>query len=183
MNSLVNAVKKAMPPKGNLRRYRVGILYNGNPKLVDAVLALGHRTVVFSDQFRPLYKMLKHYRRRGGQVFDTTLMAEASLDALPIAEKSLDVLILSNGLMCRGTAPAARLSALKRLIKPGGYLLTFSCSHHIQSNTFIDMVASAARNINRTYQITRHYHQAPDHPSLLTMPETSYFKGLMLHNL
>ena len=113
-----------MPPKGNLRRYRVGVLYNGNPHLVDAIMGLGHRTVVFSDRFRPLFKLLKVHQKGKGRLFDTTLLLETSLNALPIADKSLDVLILSNGLVCRGAAPPAEyLEGLKRLIRPEGTII------------------------------------------------------------
>ena len=124
MNNLINAVKKAMPPKGNLRRYRVGILYNGNPKLVEALLALGHRTVIFSEQFRPLYKISRAFQKTNrSQLFDTTVMIESSLDAIPIRHESLDVLILSNGVICRGMPPRQRLSGLQRLVKPGGVII------------------------------------------------------------
>ncbi len=123
MSSLATAILKAMPPKGNLRRFRVGIFYNGNPQLVDSLVALGHRTVIFSNQFRPLYRMLRAFQKRDVRLFDTTAILETALDALPIAEKSLDVLIVSSGLSRRGGSPAEQLETLGRLIKPGGTMI------------------------------------------------------------
>ena len=121
MSSLLDTVVKAMPPKGNLRRYRVGVMFNGNPALVDGILALGHRTVVFSEKFRPLYRIHRAYRRIAAEtLFDTAMMMEVSLDALPIAPNSLDVLILSNGLVVKNGPPSRVLKNLKRLLKPGG---------------------------------------------------------------
>jgi hypothetical protein len=112
---------KAMPPKGNLRRYRVGVLFNGNPDLVAGILALGHRSIVFSDRFRALYRVHRAYRKVAADtLFDTAMMIEVSLDALPIAPSSLDVLIVSNGLTFKRSTPEALLEKLESLIKPGG---------------------------------------------------------------
>ena len=79
--------------------------------------------MVFSDQFRPLFKILRTFRKSGVRHFDTTLLIETALDALPIADRSLDVLVLSNGLMCRGTTPPVCLENLKRLLKPDGIII------------------------------------------------------------
>lgn len=124
MNSLLDSVVKAMPPKGSLRRYRVGILFNGNPGLVEGLLSLGHRTVVFSDNFHPLYRIYRSFRKVAEPaIFDTAIILEASLDALPIAPGSLDVLIISGGLGHKRETATQRLVHLKHLIKPGGVLI------------------------------------------------------------
>lgn len=62
------------------------------------------------------------------------------------------------------------------VLKPGGILLTASCSHHIFRQTFEDVVALAARKTGRTLQLLHRAGAAPDHPVLPAMPETEYLK-------
>jgi hypothetical protein len=146
MSRLVESVIRAMPPKGNLRRYRVGILFNGNPGLVEQILGLGHRTVVFSNRFHPLYRVYRAYRKvAAASLFDTVMLVETSLDAVPIAPASLDVLLLSNGLTGHGLSSVAVLSDLKRLIKPEGSLIWPERS----SDGFWGKVSTATRPFSR----------------------------------
>ena len=72
------------------------------------------------------------------------------------------------------------LRALKRLT-PGGILATYSCSHHVTAEVFRDMVASAAHDAKRKVQVLEFCHQPPDHPVLVTMPESEYLRGYILH--
>ncbi len=62
------------------------------------------------------------------------------------------------------------------VLKPGGVLLTASCSHHIFRETFEDLIAAAAQNSGRTLQLLHRAGAAPDHPVLPGMPETEYLK-------
>jgi 23S rRNA (cytosine1962-C5)-methyltransferase len=66
-----------------------------------------------------------------------------------------------------------------RLLKPGGLLATFSCSGLLSADLFQKIVFSAAVDADRTVQILHHLHQGPDHPTLLTFPESAYLKGLL----
>lgn len=66
-----------------------------------------------------------------------------------------------------------------RLLKPGGILVTFSCSGAITSDLFQKIVFGALIDAGREAQIIRHLEQAPDHPVALTFPEGSYLKGLL----
>ncbi len=68
--------------------------------------------------------------------------------------------------------------ALKRLTD-GGHLFTFSCSHHMKRSRFRDIVRLAAYGTADLY-LVRELSQGPDHPVLLTIPETEYLKGLLL---
>jgi 23S rRNA (cytosine1962-C5)-methyltransferase len=68
------------------------------------------------------------------------------------------------------------LRALK-LLKPGGALATFCCSHHVDSELFQEVVLSAAYDARRVLRRTAAYTQAPDHPVLPSVPETEYLKG------
>jgi len=68
------------------------------------------------------------------------------------------------------------LRALK-LLKPGGTLATFCCSHHVDSNLFQDTVLSAAFDARKILRRIATYSQSPDHPIIPMIPETEYLKG------
>jgi 23S rRNA (cytosine1962-C5)-methyltransferase len=89
----------------------------------------------------------------------------------------------------RDSIPAARrgykeinLRALK-LLKPGGYLMTCSCSYHITEPLFLQIIAEAATDARRIVAVVERRTQAQDHPILLTMPETHYLKCMILRVL
>ena len=68
------------------------------------------------------------------------------------------------------------LRALK-LIKPGGVLATFCCSHHVSAELFLDSLLSAAFDTRRVLRRVATYAQSPDHPVIPMIPETEYLKG------
>lgn len=68
------------------------------------------------------------------------------------------------------------LRALK-LLKPGGTLATFCCSHHVDANLFQDTVLSAAFDARKLLRRITTYSQSPDHPMIPMIPETEYLKG------
>lgn len=68
------------------------------------------------------------------------------------------------------------LRALK-LLKPGGTLATFCCSHHVDAGLFQDTVLSAAFDARRILRRIAVYSQSPDHPIIPMIPETEYLKG------
>jgi 23S rRNA (cytosine1962-C5)-methyltransferase len=68
------------------------------------------------------------------------------------------------------------LRALK-LLKPGGTLATFCCSHHVDTRTFQDVILSAAFDCRRVLRRVATYSQGPDHPVIPMIPETEYLKG------
>jgi len=74
------------------------------------------------------------------------------------------------------------LRALK-MLKPGGYLVTCSCSFHVSEADLLEAVASAALDAHRTVVIVERRTQSRDHPILLTVPETHYLKCLILRVL
>jgi 23S rRNA (cytosine1962-C5)-methyltransferase len=65
-------------------------------------------------------------------------------------------------------------------IKPGGYLMTFSCSGAISADLFQKIVFGALADSGRQAQILRHLGPGDDHPVALTFPEGAYLKGLLL---
>ena len=83
----------------------------------------------------------------------------------------------------RATVPDAmrgykeiHLRALK-LLKPGGTLATFCCSHHVDATMFQAVILDAAYDARRILRRTAIYSQSPDHPVIPSIPETEYLKG------
>jgi 23S rRNA (cytosine1962-C5)-methyltransferase len=70
------------------------------------------------------------------------------------------------------------LRAIK-MISPGGTLVTCSCSHHVGMEEFSGVVRAAAADADRRVQVLEMRGAAPDHPAILTLPETSYLKCLI----
>jgi 23S rRNA (cytosine1962-C5)-methyltransferase len=67
-----------------------------------------------------------------------------------------------------------------KLLSKDGLLATFSCSHHVSDAAFAQTIADALVDARRSARKLRRFEQAPDHPVLPTLPETEYFKGLLL---
>lgn len=67
-----------------------------------------------------------------------------------------------------------------KLTRPGGFLLTFSCSGAMTPELFAKIVGDAARDAGRTARIVKVLGQAPDHPVTLDFPEGRYLTGLLL---
>ncbi len=67
------------------------------------------------------------------------------------------------------------LRALK-MLRPGGILVTCSCSYHVSQSNFLEMLAGAALDAHRTLRLIELRGQAKDHPVLLNVPETAYLK-------
>jgi 23S rRNA (cytosine1962-C5)-methyltransferase len=74
------------------------------------------------------------------------------------------------------------LRALK-ILKPGGFLITCSCSYHVSEALFLQIVAEAANDAHRNVVVVERRTQAQDHPILLTVPETHYLKCLIIKAL
>jgi 23S rRNA (cytosine1962-C5)-methyltransferase len=67
------------------------------------------------------------------------------------------------------------LRALK-MLRPGGILVTCSCSFHVSEAEFLEMLGSAAADAGRRVRILEKRGAAQDHPVLLNVPETAYLK-------
>ncbi|MCO5052800.1 MAG: class I SAM-dependent rRNA methyltransferase [Verrucomicrobiae bacterium] len=68
------------------------------------------------------------------------------------------------------------LRALK-LLRPGGVLATFCCSHHVPAAMFQDVILSAAYDTRHILRRIATYAQGLDHPIIPMIPETEYLKG------
>jgi 23S rRNA (cytosine1962-C5)-methyltransferase len=74
------------------------------------------------------------------------------------------------------------LRALK-LLRPGGYLITCTCSYHIKEHDFLNILASAAADAGAQLILREKRTQSRDHPILVSMPETYYLKCLVLQKV
>src|SRR5690606_25421724 len=74
------------------------------------------------------------------------------------------------------------LRALK-LLRPGGFLVTCSCSHHMPADEFYRLVLEAASDVRRPLRLVEMRGQARDHPILAGVPETAYLKCLVFQAL
>jgi len=71
------------------------------------------------------------------------------------------------------------LRALK-VLRPGGWLVTCSCSYHVDEALLEAIVREAARDAGRWVRLVERRSQARDHPVSLGVPETRYLKCLIL---
>jgi 23S rRNA (cytosine1962-C5)-methyltransferase len=70
------------------------------------------------------------------------------------------------------------LRAMK-MLRPGGILVTCSCSFHVSPADFLKVVADAAQDAHKSLRIIEHRGASKDHPILLNVPETSYLQCLI----
>jgi 23S rRNA (cytosine1962-C5)-methyltransferase len=161
---------------------RVADLFCYTGGFAAAALAGGARSVVAVDTSEPALALLARnapgasavcedvadYLRRDPGPFDLI-----ALDPPPLARRKRDV-------------PAAaraykdlNLRALRRTA-PGGQLLTFCCSHHVEPWLLRSIVFGAAEDAGREVQVLGVLGAPPDHPVALVHPEGEYLKGLLL---
>ncbi len=116
-------------------------------------------------------------------------VAEDCFEYLKTTQEAYDVIVLDPPAFAknaRSVPNASRgykelnLKAFKK-IKPGGILLTFSCSQNIDRDLFRKIVFSAAADARRNVRILHQLTQPTDHPVNIFHPEGEYLKGLVLH--
>jgi 23S rRNA (cytosine1962-C5)-methyltransferase len=125
----------------------------------------GARSVVGGDVFL----VLRRYRNGGppGGAFDLVI-----LDPPKFASSQAKVMDAARGYK------DVNLLAMQ-LLRPGGMLVTFSCSGLVSADLFQKIVFGASVDARRDVQIVERLAQGPDHPVLLTFPESAYLKGLI----
>jgi 23S rRNA (cytosine1962-C5)-methyltransferase len=70
-----------------------------------------------------------------------------------------------------------------KLLKPGGYLVTCSCSYNVSESAFANVIASAVADAHADVAVVEKRMQGRDHPVLMTVPETYYLKCFILRKL
>jgi len=71
------------------------------------------------------------------------------------------------------------LRALK-MLRPGGILVSCSCSYHVSSADLLDTIAAAARDSHRILRLLENRGAAADHPMVVGVPETAYLKCMIM---
>ncbi len=70
-----------------------------------------------------------------------------------------------------------------RLLTAGGVLATFSCSHHVTTQDWDELLQRAANETGSTLRLRNRLGQASDHPVLVNIPETEYLRGYVLEKV
>jgi 23S rRNA (cytosine1962-C5)-methyltransferase len=135
--------------------------------VADRNLALNPELVAQVDWIEAdAFELLREYEA-AGEVYDTIVLdPPAFAKSKRAAEGAL-----------RGYKEL-NLRAMK-MLRAGGTLVTCSCSHHVPLEEFINVVAAAASDAGKRVQVLEIRGAAPDHPSVLTLPETNYLKCLI----
>ena len=111
-----------------------------------------------------VFKLLREYRDQGTK-FDVVIM-----DPPKFAENKAQL----NG-ACRGYKDINMLAM--QILRPGGTLLTYSCSGLMEQNLFQKIIADAAVDAGRQVKFVERFEQAADHPTDTAYPEGFYLKG------
>ena len=127
--------------------------------------ALNHREIEWIEG--NAFDLLRDYADSGHQ-YDTIILDPP---AFAKSRRTLDTAM-------RGYKEL-NLRALK-MLRPGGILVTCSCSYHVSEPEFLEVVAQAARDVHRNLRVLEKRTQAKDHPILLTIPETAYLKCFIM---
>ncbi len=112
------------------------------------------------------FDLLKDYSSAGKQ-YDTIVLDPP---AFAKSKRTLDTAM-------RGYKEM-NLRAIK-MLRPGGILVTCSCSFHVSEPEFLAMLASAAADAHRAVKILEKRGAAKDHPTVVTIPETGYLKCMI----
>ena len=112
------------------------------------------------------FDLLKDYSGSGRQ-YDTIILDPP---AFAKSHRNLDTAL-------RGYKEL-NLRALK-MLRPGGILVTCSCSYHVSEADLLQVIAEAAGDAHRTLRLLERRGQSKDHPILLAVPETAYLKCLV----
>jgi 23S rRNA (cytosine1962-C5)-methyltransferase len=154
-------------------------------KRCESVLALdGSEPAVAAIAENAKRNGLANVEGRLANVFD-------ELRELEIAQARFDTIVLDPPAFAKNKATLAKalggykeinLRALK-LLKPGGILVSCSCSYHVDETLFQDMLLHAALDARAPVTLIEKRLQARDHPVLLGVPETAYLKCFVLRRM
>lgn len=135
-------------------------------EVADQNAALNHLDIEWIEA--SAFDLLKDYAHSGKR-YDTVI-----LDPPAFAKTKRDLDAAMRGYK------ELNLRALK-MLRPGGTLITCSCSYHVSQADFLAMLADSARDAHRTLRLLEVRGQAKDHPVLLNIPETAYLKCVIAY--
>jgi len=182
-------------------RMRLGALSKGRTALnlfsysgafSVAALAGGAERAVDVDSSDAALELAREHRRANGLPAEEADFVRADafddLRRRASAEERWDIVVCDPPAFAKkrgDVAGAARgYKEINRLamslVKPGGFLLTCSCSGHVDADLFQKIVFSAALDAGASFSITARQGAGADHPVSLECPEGEYLKGLWL---
>jgi 23S rRNA (cytosine1962-C5)-methyltransferase len=156
-----------------------------------AALSAGAKSVLNVDSSAAALELAKENLRLNDFAVNDQDFVEADvfsyLRKLRAEHRTFDVIIADPPKLAQSQAQVDRAARAYKdlnlvsmqLLKPGGYLITFSCSGLISPDLFQKIVFGASLDAGRDVQIVERLSQAGDHPVLLSFPEAEYLKGLV----
>ncbi|MGY6629903.1 MAG: class I SAM-dependent rRNA methyltransferase [Wenzhouxiangella sp.] len=159
-----------------------------------AAARAGAAEVICVDSSQPAVNAIRSNAQANGlsqQVQAVQDDAEALMDRLLADKQRFDaVLVDPPAFAPRAKDVKPALKAYRRLnekalrlVKPGGLMVSCSCSAQIHEDRFYDTIRQAARHVDRDVQSVMRLEQGPDHPVLPAIAETRYLKGLLVRVL
>lgn len=153
---------------------------------LNAAIA-GAKSVIGADASETAIRQARENARLNGLEEVVEFRCEDVFDLLPELErqgKRFDVVILDPPAFAKSRSSVKNavkgyreinICAMK-LVKPGGYLATCSCSHFMDYELFTKTIHQAARNVHKRLRQAEYRTQAPDHPILWAADESYYLK-------
>ena len=152
----------------------------------------GAKEIVSLDSSRPALELAeRNLVLNGFEIGGSELLKGDAFTYVKECDIAFDIIVLDPPSLARkrGDLSAAtggykflNLHALRH-IRPGGFLLTFSCSQHLSIELFQKVVFGAAIDAGRKVAVLKRLGQPIDHPVSLHHPEGEYLKGLVLRLL
>ena len=157
-----------------------------------AALQAGAESVTFVDESKPALALVQRgVEINGFQSESVKTVASDVFDFLDKETEMFDVIVAdppafvkSKIDLSKATRAYEKLNRLCwRRLKPGGVLISCSCSYHLHEPEFFEMLrAAVAKEKSQAHVVYRGF-QAKDHPVLLAMPETAYLKCAALQKI
>lgn len=173
-------------------RYARGLALDCFSYIGGFALQMARRSerVTAVDSSEPACEQIRANAARNG-IANVDVVAENVFDFLRAeadAARRYDTIVLDPPAFAKNKdAIAAGLRGYKeinlramQLLNPGGYLITSSCSHHVDEAAFETMLQAAAADARREVQIIEKRGAGRDHPVLLALRETRYLKCYVL---
>jgi 23S rRNA (cytosine1962-C5)-methyltransferase len=147
-------------------------------------LGAGAESVTAVDSSRSALEMAVENARQSGFSDRYTALKDSVVDFLKKIKDSWDVVVIDPPAFIKNKGQfkegwKAYIDVNRRAmgrLRPGGILISCSCSHHMDQASFEEALLAAARQNGREIRILEVRGQGPDHPVLLSMPETRYLK-------
>jgi 23S rRNA (cytosine1962-C5)-methyltransferase len=156
-----------------------------------SALKLGAKAAAFVDSSAPALAVARENAQLNGCLKRADFIREDALTAIKRLSdegKKFDVVVADPPAFIKSRAKIAEgLRGYKdlnakalRLVRPGGFFISCSCSHHLSRENFSEMLRASASGTGRGVRIIETRSQSKDHPVLLSAPETEYLKCALM---